>query len=113
MVGLGGLEPPTSPLSGGIYGAICIVLCCSWTEIGAIAPRHFVALGPLILSAPASLIPYEHRVSSHNQDPEAVEPCQAGVLFVTLINNPSECINRSHSDLMHNSVLLGGGLENR
>jgi hypothetical protein len=25
MVGLGGLEPPTSPLSGAFYGAICIV----------------------------------------------------------------------------------------
>src|SRR5271168_2737117 len=105
MVGLGGLEPPTSPLSGAIYNAICIVLCCSWTEIDAIGPKHFVALGPLILSALASRIPCEHRVSIHNQSPEAVErlPCQAGLLFVTLINNPSECINRSHSDLMLNN----------
>ena len=35
LVGLGGLEPPTSPLSGAFYGAICIVLCRSWTEIDA------------------------------------------------------------------------------
>src|ERR1700674_2786452 len=105
MVGLGGLEPPTSPLSGAFYAAICIVLSCGWTEIDAIGPKHFVALGPLILSALASRIPYEHRISIHNQTPEAVErlPCQAGVLFITLINNSSECINRSHSDLMHNN----------
>jgi hypothetical protein len=58
-----------------------------------------------MLSALASRIPYEHRVSIHNLTPEAVErlPCQAGVLFVTLINNSSECINRSHSDLMLNN----------
>jgi|SRR5271165_56390 len=30
-------------------------------------------------------------------------PCQAGVLFVTLVNNSSECNNRSHADLMHNN----------
>src|SRR5713101_6423223 len=67
MVGLGGLEPPTSPLIRGIYGAICIVLCRSWTEIDAIGPKHFYALGPLILNAKGSRIPYEHRVSIHNQ----------------------------------------------
>jgi len=29
-------------------------------------------------------------------------PCQVGVLSVTLVNNSSECNNRSHADLMHN-----------
>src|SRR5580700_6785056 len=29
-------------------------------------------------------------------------PCQAGALSVTLVNNSSECNNRSHADLMHN-----------
>src|SRR6266851_3520472 len=30
-------------------------------------------------------------------------PYQAGVLSVTLVNNSSECNNRSHADLMHNN----------
>jgi len=77
MVGLGGLEPPTSPLSGGFYGAICIVHCRSWTEIDAIGPKHFDALGPLILNAKASRIPYEHGVSISQSDPEAESVCPA------------------------------------
>src|SRR5260370_24270138 len=49
----------------GFYGDICRVLCCSWTEIDAIGPKDFVAIGQLILSRVASRIPYEHRVSIH------------------------------------------------
>ena len=67
MVGLGGLKTTDLALIRGFYGAICIVHYRSWTEIDAIGPKHFDALGPLILNAKASRIPYEHRVSIHNQ----------------------------------------------
>jgi hypothetical protein len=41
---------PIKTLIRGIYGAICIVLCCGRIEIDAIEPKHFVAIGPLLLS---------------------------------------------------------------
>src|SRR6267378_4278366 len=101
MVGLGGLEPPTSPLSGAFYGA---VLCCSWTEIDAIGPKHFDALGPLILNAKVAgfRTSIESAFTIRPRGRERLR-CQASVLFLTLVNNSSECNNRSHADLMHNN----------
>jgi hypothetical protein len=58
----------------------------------------------LILNAKASPIPYEHRVSIHKRTQrQRAFACQAGVLFVNLVNNSSEGNKRSHADLMHNN----------
>ena len=66
MVGLGGLEPPTSPLSGAFYGAICIVRArvCSLRTRASDTTLRLLGSDPLLPKNGVSrgLTTWAHRV---------------------------------------------------
>jgi hypothetical protein len=77
------------------------VLDCSWTELDAIGPKYFRALGPLILSAQTRRILHAHWVQHSRSDPRcsSASACQAGVLPSYSVAAPqlsSECTGRSY-----------------
>src|SRR5216684_3116533 len=85
MVGLCGLEPPTSPLSRGIYGAICIVsrslgnLVSLHQRLGELSVSHDSNLG----SAPSSWASVRASGQHSRSGPRGsrASACQAGALM--------------------------------
>src|ERR1700730_10435641 len=63
------------------------VLDCSWTELDAIGPKHFGALGPLIPSAQTHRILHAHWGQHSRSDPRfsSASACQASMLSIAVL----------------------------